>query len=111
MSNLIPWATAGVGSGVGFLFVKWFVEWVSGRVDKRRDDLDAGNSRLLAALEKRVAALTERLEKVEDDLIECKRMHSQSEAERMRLAALLQGYGDARNVEQIDRAARRNNGN
>jgi hypothetical protein len=38
-------------------------------------------------------------------LAECKRMHAESEADRMRLRAMLQGYGDARQVAQLKVAA------
>lgn len=40
LSALAPWATAGFGTGAGFLMVKWFVEWLSGRWDKQRETID-----------------------------------------------------------------------
>jgi uncharacterized protein YPO0396 len=68
------------------------------------DRIDAGTQRLIQNLEKRLDAVTERLDQAEDDLAECKRLHAASDAEVMRLKATLQGYGDARQMLQIDRS-------
>lgn len=64
-STLAPWATAGVGSGVGFLMVKWFVEWLSGRWDKQRETIDSGLMALIEALQKQVKDQDERIARVE----------------------------------------------
>lgn len=107
MDSLIALATTtlglGAGGGVGFFFVKWLFEFFGGRMDKRADRLDAGTDKLIAQLQGQVEALLERekqhvarLEKVEDELAECKRRHAESDAEVMRLKAILQGRGEMR---------------
>lgn len=94
--------------------VKWFVEWVSGRVDRKQDRVDEAVQQLITGLQEQVSAvaadnrqLREDMKVLEADLHECKRRHSESDAEVMRLKAMLQGYGDARNVAQIEIAAKK----
>ena len=72
-------------------------------MDKRADRIDAGTDKLIKNLQEQVDALLERervreerLAKVEDDLAECKRRHAESEAEVMRLKAVIQGRGEVR---------------
>lgn len=93
----------GAGGGIGFFFVKWLFEWFGGRMDKRADRLDAGTDKLIGLLQDQVASLIERgarlearLEKVEGDLAECKKRHAESDAEVMRLKAIMQGRGELR---------------
>lgn len=93
----------GAGGGIGFFFVKWLFEYLGGRMDKRADRLDAGTDKLIGLLQDQVASLIERgarlearLEKVEGDLAECKARHAESDAEVMRLKAIMQGRGELR---------------
>gem|GEM_PF-4148020 len=74
LAALAPWATAGFGTGAGFLMVKWFVEWISNRWDQnqgtlsqKRDNLDAGMAALIEGLQRQVAAQDVRLARVEDE--------------------------------------------
>lgn len=113
--NLAGTATAiTTGGGVGYFFVKWLFEYLGGRMDKRAERIDAGMDKLISRMESQIEGLIargleleKRLEKVEGDLAECKSKHSQSEAEVARLRAMMQGYGDARNVAQIKMAERK----
>lgn len=75
-------------------------------MDRRADALDKGTQRLIEQLEKRVGQLEARLEKAEDALAECNRKHAESEAEVMRLKAVMQGYGEARDKVQLMEAAK-----
>lgn len=84
----------GGGAGGGFFAVKWFAEWVSGRLDKREARLDDTAAKLVAGLEKRIETLTSRLDAVERMLAECQKMHAKSEAEVLKLKALLDGKGE-----------------
>lgn len=97
----------GLGGGAGFFFIKWLFEYLGGRMDKRADRIDAGTDKLIENLQEQVEALLARekvrevrLAKVEDELAECKRRHAESDAQVMRLEAILQGRGEVR-----DRAA------
>lgn len=103
--SLPGWLGASGVAGVGFAFTKWFLEWVGGRMDKRAAALDAGTQRLIEGLEKRLDSVTERLNVVERDLADCKLKHADAEAEVMRLQAMMQGYGDARQRVQTELSA------
>ncbi|HKY82607.1 MAG TPA: hypothetical protein VJM09_14165 [Sphingobium sp.] len=93
-------AALGGSAGGGFFIVKWFVEWIAGRLDKREARLDAGADKLIGALEKRIETLTSRLDAVEHMLADCQRMHSKSEAEVLRLTALVEAQGEIRQQAQ-----------
>jgi chromosome segregation ATPase len=117
--SVIPsWAAAGVGGGAGFYFVKWFFEWLGGRVDKREaaaekvSELnDATTRRLIEKLEARLDSLTTRLDHVEGELIQCRAQHATCEAELARLKGIIQGLGDAKqqaaNIVAAERTADR----
>jgi hypothetical protein len=94
--SIANWFGIGAGAGGGFMAVRWFLEWVSGRVDKRTAHLDAATVRLIQALEERLESVMLRLDKTEKDLTECKKLHSESEARVMHLEAVFKGLGDAR---------------
>jgi hypothetical protein len=93
--------TAGGSFGLVFVAVRWAANFIAGRMDHKEAVVDAGTQRLIDRLEKQVDGLIERMERVDADLAECKRLHAESEADRMRLNALLQGYGDARQHAQL----------
>lgn len=106
------WGMSGMGAGLGFFAVRWVAIFVAGRWDKKEAQIDAGTRRLIEQLEHQIDALTkreesreQRLSRFENDLADCKRLHAESEAEVMRLKAMLQGYGDARQIQQVKRAA------
>ncbi len=84
----------GGGAGGGFLAVKWLIEWVAGRLDKREARIDAGTDKLIQALERQVEALSKRLEAVENSLADCQRKHAESEATVLRLQAIIDGKGE-----------------
>lgn len=96
-------AGLGFGAGGAFFMVRWIAVFIAGRWDKREAHVDAGTDRLIHGLEtqiesltNRITSLNQRLDHVETELSECKRLHAESEAERTRLHAMLQGLGDAR---------------
>ena len=100
-------AALGGGAGGGFFVVKWFVEWIAGRLDKREARIDAGSDRLIAGLENRIETLTMRLDAVERMLADCQKMHAKSEAEVLRLSALVEAQGEIRQrVQQVVAADR-----
>lgn len=100
--------SAGAGAGLSFFAIRWLAVFAAGRWDRREAQLDDGTQRLIKGLESqiggltsRIGQLTERLDYVEKELSECKRMHAESEAQRMRVEAILQGYGDVRQTAQL----------
>ena len=105
LENVPAWFGAGSGLGAGFFALKWLFEFIGGRMDRRADALDAGTQRLLAGMENRLNAVTERLDRVERELADCQRKHAESEAKALRLEAMLQGAGDARQHAQLIIAA------
>lgn len=99
------WGTAGFSFGLAFFAMRWLAVFLAGRWDKREAQLDSGTQLLVEQLKTQVKALFDRLDQVERDLADCKRQHAESENERMQLKAMLQGYGDARQLAQINAAA------
>jgi len=104
----LSWGSAGMGAGLGFFAVRWIAVFIAGRWDRREEQLDGGTQRLIKGLEAQISSLTgriiqltERLDHVESELSECKRLHAESEAQRMRVEAILQGYGDVRQTAQL----------
>lgn len=103
LSALPNWAALGGSAGVGFFMVKWFVEWLGGRVDKREAAADAGMEKLIKHLQDQIDRqagemnrLVDRVASVERDLAECREKHAEAQAEVMKLQAKIQGLGDAR---------------
>lgn len=99
----LGWVGLGAGGGASFFTLKWFIDWLGGRVDKREATLDAGvqrldvgTQRLIDNLTNRLDDVTSRLSAVEHDLAECRHNHAEAEAKVARLEATMQGFGDAR---------------
>lgn len=105
MDNIFTVATTtlglGAGGGAGFFFVRWLFEFLGGRMDKRADRIDAGTDKLISLMQAEMKRLSERVDGLEEDLRDCKRRHAESDAEVMRLKAILQGYGEAREKAQL----------
>lgn len=100
-STATEWGSAGIGAGFGFFLVRWIAVFVAGRWDKKEAQLDAATKLLIEQLQQQVSGLLERLCEIEKDLAACKRLHAESEAQRLRLEGLMQGLGDARQQAQL----------
>lgn len=98
MEPLAPWLGVGASAGGGYMAVRWFLEWISGRYDKRSAQLDAATERLIKALEDRIDALTARLTVAEEHLDTCKREHEQSRAKVLELEAMFLAQGEAKKM-------------
>ncbi len=109
LESLPAFFSVGAGGGVGFFVIKWFVEWIGGRVDKKEEAvergferLDAGTQQLISHLQSQMASVLERLDNAETALRDCQRKHAESEAEVARLKAIMQGSGEVReHVQRI----------
>lgn len=106
---LVPIEQAGFGAslGAGFFVAKWFVEWLSRRLDKREERLDARGEKLLDSLVERVTNLEARNTQLESYLADCQKKHAESEAERMKLNAILEAKGIINQKAQMAIAAER----
>jgi hypothetical protein len=96
---------AGSGVGFSFLMVRWLANFIAGRVDRKEDRVDAGMRRLLEDLQGEVGRLKEECASLREGLADCHRKHFDSEEEVARLRGLMQGYGDARQLAQLNSAA------
>lgn len=114
---------AGGTFGLTFVAVRWCANFIAGRLDRKEDRIDADMASLIEGLKERVDALTKserelRAElsanreefrtyqrETDEQLRDCRRKHSESEAEVMQLRAMLQGYGDARQLAQVNASA------
>jgi len=92
---------AGAGAAASFWFIRWLIEWFTGRFDKTTERLDGRMERLIDRLEREISNLTKRLEHVEVELEECKKLHAQERAARLGLEAMVQGRGDARQTAAL----------
>lgn len=97
------WAAAGGSAGAGYFLIKFIIEQIIGRLDKREaavaassEQLDERTYKLIDKLEERLNALTARLDQVEHELTECRAQHAVCEAELAKLRAIVQGFGDAK---------------
>lgn len=128
--NWLPgWLGAGFAAGGGFGVVKWVVEFIAGRIDKRAAALDADTRFVIENLrgelarmalrqeqsDQRLATAEGEIQALRTELVECNGKHAAADAEVARLKAMMQGYGDARDKVQAEHAAEvialRNGGN
>lgn len=121
LSSLPQWGAGGVGVGAGIAaglyFIRWLIEFVGGRMDRREARLDKATQEIFTRLETEVKRLTERcgtleerVQQTEDELAERKTQHEQCEARCIRLEAMLQGYGDAKQTAALIIAAEKAEG-
>lgn len=88
-ASIAPWMAAGGSFGGVVLGVKWLIEWLSNRSDQnhsnmkaKRDNLDAGMTALIEALQKQVAAQDLRIDRIEEENKELrKRIEGQRDRE------------------------------
>ncbi|QVM82928.1 hypothetical protein HT578_03705 [Novosphingobium decolorationis] len=117
-TNLAQWGVAGLstGGGIGAAVwgMRWLIEFAGGRMDKRADRLDADMRFVVEQLKSQIDQLTERsngisnrLGKVEQDLADCQKKHASSEAEVLKLQAILQGQAASREHAQLIVSAER----
>jgi hypothetical protein len=104
-TTVVTGSSMGAGLGTALFTFKWIATFIAGRIDKKEERLDGKEERILQRLEKQVQQLLARIDVFEDELEECKRLHAEERAERMKLAALLQAQGDVRNQVQTIVAA------
>ncbi|GGN49422.1 hypothetical protein GCM10011349_20020 [Novosphingobium indicum] len=118
-SALPGWIGAGAAAGGGFGIIKWVFEYVGGRMDKRADRLDEDTRFVIDNLRAEVERLKDervedarrlddafaRIDEMRRELDDCNRKHAEAEARVKHLEAMQQGYGDARQRVQTERAA------
>lgn len=104
--------TAGGSFGLVFVAVRWTANFIAGRMDRKEAQIDAGTQQLIEHLREQVTILVGDCRELrewrgiaENSLRECERRHAESEAEVVRLKAMMQGYGDARQLLQIEESA------
>lgn len=101
LESLSGWFVGGASAGGGFVALRWMLEKIWGRMDKREAAIDAGTQRLIDALRIELDRMSARVDRLQEGLDECKQKHAESEAEVMRLKAIMQGYGDVRQGAQV----------
>jgi len=102
-SGLGQMAVLGGAAGGGFSVVKWVLEFLSKRADKKAERLDADTRFVIDNLRTEFTRVSDRLGKAEDHILdlrkslnECEAKHSKAEAEVSRLSVLVEGYAKAR---------------
>lgn len=106
--DFIPaWTAGGVGAGGGFFAIKWLVEYVGGRLDKREAALDAQTQELIDNLRIDLNTLRSRLDDVDAELRECRKQHTEASFEIARLTGLIQARGEMRDKAAVFVAAER----
>jgi len=101
LSQLPAFVAMGGGAGGGFYGLKWFIQWVTGRLDKRQEALDGQQNALNAAwaqyrhdLENRLKGAEARIGDLEREVEECRTDKADWMAMAKRLEAILQGLGE-----------------
>jgi hypothetical protein len=112
--NILTWLGGGVGVGGGVVGGKWFLEWLSGRIDRReqaaevvRKHLDEATGNIITTMANQIKALTERQEHVDELLSECREQHARAQEELASLRGLVQGWGEAKQLAQVNLSADR----
>lgn len=128
LSNAATWVGTGAGAGAGFFFVRWLAVFISGRWDKKEEQIDAATQQIITQLREENQRLaesekqtrqemgemrkefSERFNSLEEQLRHCERRHAEGEAEIMRMKATMQGYGEAREKAALIVAQEKRNG-
>lgn len=108
--TFFTWLLGGASAGGGFAAIRWFLEYMAGRYDKREALIEVGTEKLIRHLEEQVARLLLRLTAVEDDHENCLKRHAELQEEVSRLRGLFQGQGDARQLAAMIVASEKGNG-
>lgn len=106
----------GLSMGGVFLFVRWAANFIAGRVDKGTQLVIDGLKHQIEILLQSEKDLRAELAEGRDEfrgyrretderLAECMRKHAEAEADALRFRAMMQGWGDAKNVAQLMLAA------
>jgi hypothetical protein len=109
-------SSLGVGAGIGgsFYMLRWFIELMTNRVEKREARVDAGGDKLLTStlgwaddLQEWGKGLLAEVAELRRQLDECKEEHSRSRAEMLELRAILDAKGIIAQQTQLGIAANR----
>lgn len=105
-------AATGLSLGLVLAMVRWAATFLASRHDAREAHLDASHDKLIQALEGQIDSLSERfdkamerIDKVEGELIECRKRHAEAEAELKGLQAIVTAQGSMRQEAQVMIAA------
>ncbi len=110
--------TGGLGIGSGFagafFAIKWFMEYISGRMDRKEARLDRIQNELIKQLLEDVAGLKAEnssmrtdIDSLHKQLLACEKKHAQAEGEMARLRASIDSTGQVnQKVQQIVAANR-----
>lgn len=101
---------AGIGAGIWIAKlvgqgIKWTIEYFTGRLDKREADIDADMRELIEQLKDQVKSLSDDCKQMKAAHADCERRLTEVERRAAKAEATLQGFGDARNMLQVERAA------
>lgn len=101
MSQLPAFIALGAGGGGGFYGLKWLIQWVTGRLDRRQQNLDSQQDALNSGwaeyrhtLEETVKGHAARIGVLEGQVRECREREIEWMALAKRLEAILQGLGE-----------------
>lgn len=106
-ADAVQVAAGGAGAGGGFVFFRWFLNWLTGRHDKREAQIDAKDTALderWAAYTKKMEERSEKLEgrcgRLEEEVEDCHRSKRELETRIARLEGIDQGMGEVRQIGQ-----------
>lgn len=107
LSILTNWLLAGTGAAGGWVVINKFVDFISGRLGRREDQVVAAQARidtatheLILALQRQVDAQATQITAINTELEECRANHAHAQEEIARLRGLVHGLGDARQSAQ-----------
>ena len=91
----------GLGLAVGLAFLKWMIDFIAKRTDRREDRVDAGTRALFDDHRAEIDRLKAECVELRAGLADCLRKHAEAEARELGLKAEMQGYGNARQHAQL----------
>lgn len=104
LESAVKTAFGGGGFAAVVLLGKWFLGWLSGRVDKQQERVDMKNAEADARWAAYTKRVEERCEALEKEVEECHTARLELEGRVRKLEAVNQGFGEARQFEQRLRA-------
>lgn len=102
MDGIVRTAAGGGGFAAVLLFVRWLLDWLTGRHDRREDALERKDTALDERWAKYTKKIEERCDKLEAEVEECHQHKHDLEIRIARLEGFDHGLGDRRQDEQIE---------
>src|SRR5688500_10834357 len=114
MNTVAAWSAGGFSFAFGLVVFRSLASLLFGRLATKEAQVDAGNAQLYTDFRTEIDRLSDecvslrgRADATEEELRHCRDEHAKCEARVKQLEATFQGYGDAKQIAQLQAAADR----